>query len=265
MIPDPGHFVGYVRVSTSEQVGSGAGLAAQRSTIEAEAHRRGWTLTRIYEDAGASGKSIAGRQSLQAALSAIEGGEAAGLIVAKLDRLSRSVVDAAGVLERSQRRGWSLVACDLGVDTSTPAGEAMASVMATFAQLERRMIGARTKEALAAKRAEGVRLGRPSVVPLEVVDRIIADRTDHVLGWSTIGRTLDDEGVPTAQGGARWYPATVRKVVASELRAAQQAYDHAWGNPADLDRPPVAPDLAKRTTDRLARAQAALLGSKGAG
>lgn len=263
--PDPTQFVGYVRVSTTEQADSGAGLAAQRATIEDEARRRGWTVTEIYEDAGVSGKSLTGRHALQEALSAIEIGEAAGLIVAKLDRLSRSVGDAAGLLERSQRRGWSLVACDLGVDTSTPAGEAMASVMATFAQLERRMIGARTKDALAAKRAEGVKLGRPSNLPTEVVERIIADRVDRGLGWSAIGRGLDNEGVPTAQGGARWYSGTVRKVVSSELRAAQQDYDEAWGDGSVVARPPVPKALGKRTTHRLSRAQAALVGSQGAG
>ncbi|MCA1677351.1 MAG: recombinase family protein, partial [Actinobacteria bacterium] len=82
------------------------------------------------------------------------------LVVAKLDRLSRSVQDAAGLLDRAQRHGWALVAADLGVDASTPAGEAMANVMATFGQLERRMIGQRTREALAARKAAGVRLGR---------------------------------------------------------------------------------------------------------
>lgn len=262
MTADPSHFVGYVRVSTTDQVDSGAGLAAQRAVLEAEAQRRGWTLTRIYEDAGASGKSLAGRPALQEALSAIESGAAAGLIVAKLDRLSRSVVDAAGLLERAQRQDWSLVACDLGVDTSTPAGEAMASVMATFAQLERRMIGARTKDALAAKRAEGVRLGRPSSLPEDVVERIVADRIDRGLGWSAIGRALDADEVPTAQGGARWYPATVRKVVSSEVRAAQQAYAEVWGNPADRHRPSVPRRVGQKATERLARAEAALAGTR---
>lgn len=204
-------FVGYIRVSTDEQANSGIGLNAQRATIEAEADRRGWTLAGIFEDAGASAKSLSGRPALRDALAAIESGQAAGLIVSKLDRLSRSVVDAAGLLERSQRGGWSLVCCDLGVDTSTPAGEAMASVMATFAQLERRLIGQRTKEALAVRRSEGVRLGRPPTLPTAVVARIVDERAKG-LGWTAIGRKLDSEGVPTAQGGERWWPATIRSV-----------------------------------------------------
>lgn len=214
--PESNRFVGYVRVSTAEQADSGAGLAAQRATIEAEAARRGWTVAETYEDAAASGKSLSGRPALAEALAALDRGDAAGLVVAKLDRLSRSVGDAADLLDRAQRGGWALVACDLGVDTSTPAGEAMANVMATFAQLERRLIGQRTRDALAVRRAQGVRLGRPRTLPADVVARIVADRAAG-LGWSAIGRALDAENVPTAQGGARWYPATVRAVYLSAV------------------------------------------------
>jgi len=206
-----GTVVGYIRVSTDEQVESGAGQAAQRTAIETECARRGWTLVETFEDAGASGKSLDGRPQLATALNAVETGQAATLVVAKLDRLSRSVHDAAGLLDRAQRAGWSLVALDLGVDTSTPAGEAMANVMATFGQLERRMIGQRTRDALAAKRAAGVRLGRPSTLPGAVVERIVAEHAAGV-SWSAIARGLEADGVPTAHGGAHWYPATVRKV-----------------------------------------------------
>ena len=75
-------------------------------------------------------------------------------------------------MERGRKRGWSLVALDLGVDTSTPSGEMMASVLATFAQFERRLIGQRTRDALAIKRAQGVKLGRPREISDQVVERI---------------------------------------------------------------------------------------------
>lgn len=206
-----GSAVGYVRVSTDEQVESGAGLAAQRAAIEGECERRGWVLVEVFEDAGASGKSMDGRPALAAALAAVESGRAAILVGAKLDRLSRSALDAASLLDRAQRSGWSLVALDLGVDTSTPAGEAMANVMAAFGQLERRMIGQRTKDALAVKRAAGVRLGRPPVLPAEVVARIVAEHRDGG-SWSGIARKLNVDGVPTAHGGRCWWPSTARKV-----------------------------------------------------
>lgn len=86
------------------------------------------------------------------------------------------LLDFASLMARSQDEGWSLVALDLGVDTSTPAGEFMASVMASAAQWERRIIGQRSRDALAAKRAQGVQLGRRPSISLEVAAKIHALR-----------------------------------------------------------------------------------------
>ena len=170
---------GYLRVSTVEQADSGAGLAAQHAAITAEAARRGWQLVRVFEDAGASGKSLSGRPGLMAALEAVEAGEAAALVVSKLDRLSRSVSDFAGLVASAQRRGWALVALDLGLDMTTPAGGLVANVMASVAEWERRVIGERTAAALAARRAQGVRLGRPRELDDQTVQRIQIGRA-HV-------------------------------------------------------------------------------------
>jgi DNA invertase Pin-like site-specific DNA recombinase len=79
--------IGYLRVSTDEQGANGAGLDAQRLAIEAECKRRGWQLVRIEEDV-LSGRSL-NRPGLQRALQACASGEVAGVVVAKLDRLSR--------------------------------------------------------------------------------------------------------------------------------------------------------------------------------
>jgi DNA invertase Pin-like site-specific DNA recombinase len=67
-------------------------------------------------------------------------------------RLSRSVAQGAQVMDRAKRKGWSLVAFDFGLDTTTPAGEMVANVILSTAQYERRLIGQRTRDALAAKR-----------------------------------------------------------------------------------------------------------------
>ncbi len=214
-------IVGYVRVSTDEQAVSGLGLAAQRQAIEAEAARRGLPLLAVYEDAGISGKSLA-RPGLSAALADLDAGNGTVLLVAKLDRLSRSVHDATGLMQRAERAGWGLVAMDANVDTTTPQGAAMTQVLAVFAELERRLIGERTKDALAVCKAQGVKLGRPRTLDSEVVARI---RTAHAdgQGWSKIARDLTDEGVDTAQGGARWYPATVRYVALADEPAGTPA------------------------------------------
>lgn len=201
--------VGYVRVSTEEQADSGAGLEAQRAAIRAEADRRGWDLLTIHEDAGASGRSVVGRQGLASALEDIESGRSSALVVAKLDRLSRSLLDFAQLMDRSRRRGWALVALDLGVDTTTPQGEMVANVMASFAQFERRLIGQRTREALAVKRAQGVQLGRRRELPAPVRSRLTNMRAEG-LSLAAIARRLNAESVPTAHGGRAWHHSTVR-------------------------------------------------------
>ena len=203
--------VGYVRVSTAEQRDTGLGLEAQRTAIAAEAARRGWEVLEIVEDAGYSAKDLT-RPGMSRVLDLLRTGTAGALVVAKLDRATRSTMDAASLLSRAKSEGWAFVALDLGVDTGTPTGELVASVMAAVSQWERRAIGQRTKEALEAKREQGVALGRPAVLDKAVVQRILAARTQEK-GWTAIAAALNDDTVPTAHGGAKWYPSTVRAVV----------------------------------------------------
>lgn len=208
-----GGVVAYRRVSTEEQADSGAGLAAQESAIRAECERRGLPLLAMHTDAGVSGKSLV-RPALTAALEDLDAGRGDVLMVAKLDRLTRSVHDATGLMMRSEKGGWGLVALDAPVDTTTPAGRAMAQILSVFAELERRLIGERTKAALAVKRDQGVRLGRPRVLSDKVVARIVKERRAGAT-WTAIAAGLNSDQVPTAQGGRRWYPATVRTVAMS--------------------------------------------------
>jgi DNA invertase Pin-like site-specific DNA recombinase len=210
----PPKVIGYLRCSTDEQADSRAGLEAQRAAIAAEAQRRGWTETDLtfVEDAGFSGKNL-DRPGIVAALDALQHRRADTLVVSKLDRLSRSMLDFAGLMDRASRERWALVALDLGVDTSTPAGEAMASVLATFAQLERRLIGERTKDALAAKKAARVRLGRPVSIPNSVASHI-RDLRSAGLTLRDIVDHLNGEGVPTVSGRSGWRISTVQRVLA---------------------------------------------------
>lgn len=204
------HVIGYVRVSTEEQGLSGAGLQAQRAAIIAESERRGWTLIEIIEDVG-SGKSLK-RPGIRAALDTLAAGEASALVVAKLDRVSRSLLDFAKIMATAQKQSWALVALDVQVDTTSPSGEAMAHMLATFAQFERRLISERTKQALAQKRASGVRLGAPPEIAPSIARRI---RRERQAGRTLreIAERLNADGVPTARGG-RWYASTLQRVLA---------------------------------------------------
>jgi DNA invertase Pin-like site-specific DNA recombinase len=218
---DPTRVVGYCRVSTQEQSDSGLGLDAQKAAIRGECNRKGWTLVELVEDAGYSAKSLV-RPGMARALDLLSGGVAGALVVAKLDRATRSVMDAANLLARGEREGWALVALDLGLDPTTPTGELVANIMAAVAQWERKAIGARTRDALAAKKASGTRLGRPVLLPDEVVDRITSAK-EAGASLSAIARDLNAQGIPTAHGGKQWHASTVRAIVVRIAETATNA------------------------------------------
>lgn len=201
---------GYCRVSTEEQGDSGAGLEAQEATIRAEVAHRGWELVDVRHDV-ASGKSLRRRPELGRTLRdlAAEEGEVA-LVVSKLDRLSRSVLDFAGVMETAQKERWALVVLDLAVDTTTTNGKLIAHIMIALAQWERELIGDRTRTALKAVKARGTKLGRKTGVTDET-RRLIRTLRLSGMSWQGIADMLTHEGIPTAQGG-KWHAATVRKV-----------------------------------------------------
>jgi DNA invertase Pin-like site-specific DNA recombinase len=154
-----------------------------------------------YEDAGLSAKSL-DRPQLQAALARLhvppKRRDVDGIVVAKLDRLSRSVVDFAGVLELARARKWAMVAIDLGVDTSTPTGELVANVMMSVAQWERRVIGERTSAAMQAAKRQGRHMGRVSALPRRTGDRLLILRATHTL--AATAAQLNTEGLTTATG-----------------------------------------------------------------
>ena len=208
---DVQRVIGYTRVSTDEQDKAGVSPPEQRKTIRAAVKAEGWELVAMVDDV-ASGKSMR-RPGIEAVLARLAAGDADALVVARANRLSRDVGDFAALLKRSEKQGWALVMLDLNIDTSDPAGEWMAHQWISFAQYERRRIGKRTKEALAAlPPKQRAKVGRPRRLPAKVVARI---RNLHSRGHSLakIAERLNADDVPTAHGGAKWYPSTVRAVL----------------------------------------------------
>lgn len=206
-------------MSTSEQVSEGASLDAQRAALAAEADRRGWDLE-IVSDEGLSGKSMA-RPGLQAALDRLDRGEADTLLSTRLDRVSRSVADFSALLDRAGKKRWGLVLLTPSLDLADPAGRFVAHVVASAAEYERALISARTREGMAQRKAEGVRMGRPRVLAQDVVDRIVNARRAGC-GLSEIARTLTEAGVPTARGGPTWHASTISKILAGSRSLGHQ-------------------------------------------
>jgi len=214
-------MIAYSRVSTEEQADSRNGLEAQRSALDAEAARRSWTVEH-YADEGVSGK-VMGPQLVEV-LQLLASGQADGLVVAKLDRLSRSIINAATTIDNARRQGWSLVVLDMDLDLTTAAGRMIAGQLILFAQYERELIGERTKAGLAAKKARGERIGRPRLATPGVVRRIVLDRNAG-LSFGRIARALETEAILSPAGRPTWQVSTVRRIYQSataaiELKAA---------------------------------------------
>lgn len=215
-VDDPVFFA-YSRVSTEEQAESRNGLEAQRHAINAEAERRGWTLEH-FADEGVTGKVIG--PELQKVLQLLASGQGDGLIVAKLDRLSRSIINAAHIIEQANRQGWAIVLLDLGVDLTTAAGRMVAHNMMGFAQYERELISERTKAGLAAKKARNEPIGRPRLAKPGVVRRIVMDRNAG-LSFAKIATALEIEGILSPAGRPNWQSSTVRRIYQSATAAAE--------------------------------------------
>jgi DNA invertase Pin-like site-specific DNA recombinase len=197
-------IISYSRVSTDRQ---DVGLDAQQAAINAWCAIRGVSVDHSYVER-LSGKNMK-RPELQKAMQHVEG-HGGTLVVAKIDRLSRSVSDFATLVERATKNGWSIVICDLNIDMTTPSGLLIANIMASLAQWERSMIGLRIKEALAEKRKLGIRPGRPVS---DTVARRIGNMNLTGQNLHEIARTLNSDGVATAGGGKQWYASTVRGVL----------------------------------------------------
>jgi site-specific DNA recombinase len=150
--------IGYTRVSTDRQADKGISLDAQKQRIEAMAVVRDAVLTQIIVDGGESAKNL-NRPGLQQLLATIQSGGIEAVIVAKLDRLTRSVKDLCNLLELFEKRKVALISVAESLDTSSAAGRLVITIMGAVSQWEREAIGERTREALRHKRLKGERVG----------------------------------------------------------------------------------------------------------
>ena len=150
--------IGYVRVSTEKQADFGVSLEAQSEKVRAMAVVQGAELVEVIVDAGESAKSLS-RPGMERLLALVDARAVDTVIIAKLDRLTRSVKDLAELLERFNRRGVSLVSVAESLDTGTAGGRLVLNIMTAVSQWEREAIGERTRDAMRHKRANGERVG----------------------------------------------------------------------------------------------------------
>ena len=221
--------IGYIRVSTQGQADEGVSLAAQRAKIEAWCIASDMELAAVFEDAGISGGSMAGRDGLHAAMKAT--GKGMALVCYSISRIARSTRDMLEIAERLDSRGADLVSMTEKIDTTTAAGRMVFKMLAVLADFERDQIGERTKMALAHKRSKGEVYapipfgyeaieGRLVTVKAEakIVGEILAMR-EAGTSYAEIAKAMNVRGIEGKRGG-RWHASTVRYLIHRQTRAA---------------------------------------------
>jgi site-specific DNA recombinase len=223
--------VGYLRVSTDEQANHGVSLEAQRAKLTDYARLYGHELVEVVADEGLSGRHL-DRPGLQMALAMLKKRKAEGVLVAKLDRLTRSVRDLGMLIETYFSNGHgALLSVGEQIDTSTAAGRFMVNVLGSVAQWERETISERTATALRHKRASGRVFNHPplgfdavdgTLVPnaneMALVERI---KTARAAGKSLgeIADSLNMDGIKGKSGG-KFYASTIAKVLRHHAQGA---------------------------------------------
>ena len=146
--------IGYVRVSTEDQAREGVSLAAQEAELRAYCLVKDWTLVEVIRDAGQSAKSLK-RTGLERLLTLVRAGEVQAVVVYKLDRLTRSVVDLGQLVTLFAKTGVPLVSLQESLDATTATGELMMNLLVSVSQWERKVIGERTRDAMQHLKAQG--------------------------------------------------------------------------------------------------------------
>ena len=218
--------IAYIRVSTEEQASGGVSLASQESKVRGLASLHELQLIDVVADAGESAKTLK-RPGLQRALAMLKSGQADGLIIAKLDRLSRSVADWDHLIKTyfGEKPGKTLLSVADSVDTRTAAGRLVLNVIMSVSQWERETIGERTRDALAFKKRKGERVGqipfgkmtRDGVNLLDdeneqATIRFIVEQRTRGVPFVKIAAVLNEEGHRTKANG-RWHETTVRRIL----------------------------------------------------
>lgn len=219
--------IGYIRVSTDEQANSGLSLGAQRDKLAAYAALYDLDLVEIIEDAGESAKSLK-RPGLQRALAALKAGKADGLLIVKLDRLTRSVGDWQKLIDAhfNEKAAKQLFSVSDSIDTRTAAGRMVLNILLSVAQWEREQCGERTRDALAHKISKGERCGKvrfgydlgtdgktlvANAIEQEAL-RLMRELRDAGQTLRDIAAELSRRGVLTKEGNGQWTHQAVARI-----------------------------------------------------
>jgi len=219
--------VAYVRVSTEDQAREGVSLSAQEARIASYCAAMGWAVSETVRDAGESAKSLK-RPGIATVLGFVRGGLVGRIVVAKLDRLTRSVRDLADLIDLCAKHDVALVSVGETLDTSTAAGRMVVNMLGVVAAWEREAIGERTSTALAHKRQQRTAYGPTPFGYVRVGDALVpepneqdalneAARMDRLgASFREIAAYLTERGAKPHRG-QRWYASSVRATLRSKM------------------------------------------------
>ncbi len=218
--------IGYVRVSTEDQAKEGVSLDNQKAKIEAYCQLKDSELIEVVEDAGISAKNLR-RPGVQKVLRMARKNQVDAIVVYKLDRIFRSTVDALETTKMFDKWGVSFHSIEETLDTQSAMGRFFFTLTAALAEMERRIIGERTKAALSHKRSRNEKTGGdvPYGYDLTPAGILIKNHTEqkgirlirrlHQKGYSLrrVCKELEQEGHRTKRGNTHWHPQTVSGIL----------------------------------------------------
>jgi len=219
--------IGYVRVSIEDQAKEGVSLDNQKAKIEAYCQLKDLELSEIVEDAGISAKNLK-RPGVQKVLRMARKKQVDAIVVYKLDRIFRSTVDALETTKMFEKWGISFHSIEETLDTQSAMGRFFFTLTAALAEMERQIIGERTKAALAHKRAKrestggyappyGYDLDETKHLVRNALEqrgiRLIRSLDERGSSLREICRELEVNGYRTKTGRVKWNPKTVSMIL----------------------------------------------------
>ncbi len=216
--------IGYVRVSTEEQAREGISLENQQVKIRTYCELHNFELETIIEDAGKSGKDL-NREGVQELIQKVKDKRIGAVLVYKLDRLSRKVIDTLNLIELMKKNHVEFHSIIDSIDTKTAMGKFFINIMASLAQMERDLISERTKDALQMKIIKNERAGQipygwmlaEDDITLVMNDdeqkaiRLIKELHGEEYNYSAICRELNKQGHQPL--GSYWYAQSIKNIL----------------------------------------------------
>ena len=223
--------IGYIRVSKIEENQQGVSLDAQERNINIYCQLNNLILQSILRDEGESGKDLK-REGVRQLIQLVEEKKIQAVIVYKLDRLSRRVIDTLNLIEKFEEHGVSFHSITEKIDTTTAIGRFFVTVLAAIAQIERDLISERTKAALQFKKLRGDRVGGVpygyKAIGKIRKSKIIKDEDEYKIlniilhahqsgkSYNSIADNLNQQGVLSRCRG-KWYAQTIKSIILHSL------------------------------------------------